>query len=112
MESSSRIIYEGPFFTIIANGAEVGLSHLFFVKLKSAEDEIKLIELAAENNVTVVGYNEQKPLWYTLTCSGESAGNTLEMANMFYETGLFADARPDLMSDDQVGDADRINEVL
>ncbi len=97
--TDSQIIYEGLSFTT-ENGTEVTLSHLLYVKLKSEKDESKLLELATENHVTVVGNNEYMPLWYTLACSKESSGDALVIANKFYETGLFTEAQPDLMSDD------------
>lgn len=40
--------------------------------------------------------NEFMPLWYTLSCDNESAGDALQMANEFYESGLFEFAEPDL----------------
>lgn len=39
------------------------------------------------------------PEWFVLSCDNESKGNALEMANSFYESGLFAAAEPDLMED-------------
>jgi hypothetical protein len=39
------------------------------------------------------------PLWYTLSCTTESSGNALEMANLFFESDLFSAAEPDLMGD-------------
>ena len=96
----SEILYEAPFFKT-ENGVEVGLSHLFYVKLKSEDDVSKLNKLADENIVEVIGNNEYMPLWYTLSCSKESTGNALQLANKFYESGLFEEAQPDLMSDDK-----------
>lgn len=96
----SEILYEAPFFKT-ENGVEVGLSHLFYVKLKSESDVSKLNKLADENIVEVIGNNEYMPLWYTLSCSKKSTGNALELANKFYESGLFEEAQPDLMSDDK-----------
>lgn len=93
------IIYEAPYFQSI-NGTEVGLSHLYYVKLKSDKDVSKLMELASINKVDIIGNNEYMPLWYTLSCSKESTGNALELANKFYETNLFEASEPDLMSDD------------
>ena len=93
------IIYEAPYFQT-ENGTEVGLSHLYYVKLKSDKDVSKLMELASINKVDIIGNNEYMPLWYTLSCSKESTGNALELANKFYETNLFEASEPDLMSDD------------
>jgi hypothetical protein len=49
--------------------------------------------------VEIVGNNGFMPLWYTLSCSKNSKGNALEMANTFYETGFFSNvAEGDLSS--------------
>lgn len=37
------------------------------------------------------------PLWFTLSCSKESSGNALEMANLFYESNLFEASEPEFM---------------
>ncbi|HQW16378.1 MAG TPA: hypothetical protein PKY86_08100 [Niabella sp.] len=90
-------LYQTPFFET-ASKSEVGLSHLFYVKLKSSDDKNALMQLAKENNIEVLGYNRFSPLWYTLQCTKFSKGNALGMANKFYETTLFAYAQPDLMA--------------
>ena len=93
------ILYSSPFF-FTENGVLVGISHLFYVKLKNAGDFVQLEKTAKENNIKILGNNHFMPLWYTLACSKESAGNALEMANVVYETGLFSEAIPDIMTDD------------
>lgn len=97
----SNIIYAGKYFTN-SDGEEVGLSHLFYVKLKKEADLQKLEKLAEAHNVEILGNNEYMPLWYTLACSKESSGNSLEMANLFYESNLFTSCQPDLLCDDDL----------
>jgi hypothetical protein len=64
-------------------------------------DDINVLEsFASENNVEILGNNKFMPLWYTLACTKSSAGNALKMANLFYESGKFSAAEPDLMVDD------------
>ncbi|MGQ7868298.1 S8 family serine peptidase [Sunxiuqinia sp. sy24] len=95
---SKQVLYVSSFL-LTQDDSEVGLSHLFYVKLKNAGD-IKLLEgLAVENNVEILGKNKFMPLWYTLACSKDSKGNSLEMANLFYESGRFHSSEPDLMAD-------------
>lgn len=94
------IVYSGNFYTT-PDKIEAGLSHLFYVKLKHADDVVILIDFANSTNVKILGNNKYLPLWYTLACTNESDGNALEMANMFYESGLFEAAQPDLMTDDR-----------
>ena len=95
--SNSSIVYHAPYY-ISASGEEVGISHLFYVKLKSKADESKLVQLAEKHNVEVLGYNKYLPLWYTLSCTDQSTGNALQMANLFYETGLFQASEPSIMT--------------
>jgi len=61
-----------------------------------------LQQFAEENKVTILGRNGYMRDWYTLSCTNESAGNALDMANIFYETGLFEACQPDLMCDDDL----------
>lgn len=84
------------------DSVEIGLSHLFYVKLKKEQDIILLNELAKTKNVKIIGQNDFMPLWFTLSCSKESDGNALQMANYFYETGLFVASEPDFLVDDLI----------
>ena len=107
----AEVIYEAPYFRT-EEGYEVGLSHLLYVKLKDKGDESVLLRLAADNGVEVIGYNEFMPLWYTLSCSSKSMGNALEMANRFYETGLFAAAEPSFVAEIVMNSAEAPNDPL
>lgn len=93
----SSIIYEAPFFSFTNGGEEYGLSHLFYVKLKRSEDITMLEMIAKESKVQIIGNNSYRPLWYKLACNNMSLGNSLEMANRFYEAGCFEASQPDLM---------------
>lgn len=88
--------YSAPFFTTDNQGI-VGLSHLFYVTLLTLDDTVLLKGMAAQNWVEILGSNPFRPLWFTLACSRFSAGNALDMSNVFYESGLFAYAEPDIM---------------
>lgn len=95
----SDILYDAPCFTSM-EGADLGLSHLFYVKLKSPQDVDDLLSMASECGVEVLGNNEYMPLWYTLTCTNESDGNALEIANRFYESGKFRSCQPCFVSNE------------
>ena len=91
------IVYHSPFY-IVGDATEAyGVSNLFYVKLKSSDDFDKLEELAKEYKVEILGDNKLLPLWFTLLCDKESAGDAIDMANAFYESGLFEHAEPDIM---------------
>ena len=99
-----HVLYEAPFL-FTPDAEEVGLSHLFYVKLKKEADLEELQRLADENQVTILGHNKFMPLWYTLACSSESSGNALEVANIFFESGFFAAAEPDFLVEFEPGSA-------
>ncbi len=90
------ICYEGPFYKNQSN-IEAGLSHVFYVKLKKEQDENVLDNYAKENKVKIIERDKYMPLWFTLSCSKESSGNALEMANLFYESNLFEASEPEFM---------------
>lgn len=101
LKEKAEILYEAPFF-LTEESQEVGLSFLFYVKLKKDSDISNLENIARKSKVEIIGYNEFMPLWFTIACTKFSSGNALELANYFYETGLFAESQPDLMSDDNL----------
>lgn len=84
-------------FFYTPDSLEVGLSHLFYVRLKRQGDLSKLARLAAKYNVEILGNDKFMPLWYTLACSKNSKGDALQMANLFYETNLFIATVPDFI---------------
>lgn len=81
-------------------GKGIGMSDYFYVKLKNANDYDKLIQLSKEKRVEIVERNKFMPLWFTLRCTTETKNNTLELANSFFESGLFSSAVPDFLYDD------------
>ncbi|MBE6283309.1 MAG: hypothetical protein E7098_03085 [Mediterranea massiliensis] len=91
------IVYHSPFY-IVGDATEAyGVSNLFYVKLKSRDNFGKLEELAKEYKIEILGDNKLLPLWFTLSCDKQSAGDAIDMANTFYESGLFEHAEPDIM---------------
>jgi subtilisin family serine protease len=99
LTDNEYILYEAPFY-ITANGIEVGVSHLFYVRLHDEIDIVKLEQLAKQNKVEILGNNYYMPLWFTLSTSKHSKGIALEMANLFYEEGVFKHSYPDLMTNE------------
>jgi subtilisin family serine protease len=91
------IIYQSDFYTD-SSGESIGISHLFRVKLKTDSDKDKLYEMADKYKVEVLGYNEFLTTWYTLSCDIHSEDDALQMANLFYESGLFEASEPDIMT--------------
>ncbi len=56
--------------------------------------------MALENKVQIIEQNKFMPLWYTLRCTKSTRYNSLEIANFFYETGLFASSMADFLTND------------
>ncbi len=95
----SMISYQGPCF-YSSSGKRLGLSHFFYVKLSDTSGFDDLQRLASEYDVDIIGNNSFMPLWYLLGCNTDSRIDALKMANLFYETGLFASSQPDLIEED------------
>ena len=93
----SEIFYIAPSFKV--NGKQVSLTQYFYVKLHEEQDLKILIDLAVKHGIEIVGNSEFRPLWHILSCDKNSNGNSLQMANLFYETGYFASSQPDLIED-------------
>ncbi len=92
------VAYRAPFFKM-PNGQSIGISHLLYVKLKAEGGKKRLSQLAKELNVKIVGNNKFMPLWYTLAVDKNSKGDALQVANQLFESGSFAIAEPDFLSD-------------
>lgn len=93
--------------THTVSGQRGGISNNFYVKLFKYNDRNKLLELAEKYSIQVIGYNEFMPLWYTLSCERESLLNSIEAANLFYETGLFESTEPELLYHDLLMSSDQ-----
>jgi hypothetical protein len=74
-----------------------GLTGEFTVKLKSPSFYGQLEELALQNNCVIVKDNWPLEDHYMLSISKTSEFNSLQTANLFYETGLFEYASPDFV---------------
>ena len=95
--SEDKILYKSQAYTN-SKGVDVFVSHLFYVKLKSAEDYPVLQRMADENGVEIIGeVGARLDLWYKLACSAQSDCDAVAMSARFYESGLFQYAEPDIM---------------
>ena len=75
----------------------IGLSNFFYVKLKEEKDTILLREMAERIECMIIEQDPYMPLWFTLSITEASIVNAMEAANVFYESGLFQYAEPDLI---------------
>jgi len=97
--SDNDILYSSPLFST-NDGEEIGVSHLFYVQLRSSIDITLLEKLSKKYNVKILGHNSYMPLWYTLACSKNTKGNTLEIVNIFRDSNQFQSVSPDVMVKD------------
>ncbi|MDR2882552.1 MAG: S8 family serine peptidase [Alistipes sp.] len=95
-ETLSSALYWAPYYRA-EDGGEIGITNLFLVLLKPGTDLAQLEELAKENSVELLGADKDIQGWYYLACTNMSKGNSLEMANLFYETGLFEESNADFI---------------
>lgn len=79
----------------LSDGRELTPGFLFFAKLKSVSDSKQVEKLARKYNVVIVGVDDFINC-HELVCTNESKGNSIEIANKFYESGLFEYAIPNI----------------
>lgn len=88
LKQHNNIIAVSPYF-FINDTTSIGTSHLFYVKLKAINDTSLLQAYADTFNVDIVSQFKFMPLWYRLSINKNTQGTSIEIANLFYETGLF-----------------------
>jgi hypothetical protein len=89
----SLTVYWSPYYRH-PDGEEMRVTEMFTVVLKPGTTVEQLKELAAENGVEMIGRDEFTANWYHLACTRLSSGHALQMANLFFKSGLFEDAFP------------------
>jgi subtilisin family serine protease len=80
---------------------KIGLSNFFYVKLKSLADTTVLMQMADNTKCIIIEQDYFMPLWFVLSITEQAELNSMETANVFYESGLFQAAEPNLMIDIQ-----------
>ena len=96
-EYRNSIVYSAPIVKD-HNGNELGITNIFYVKLKRIQDIALLQDFAAETGTKILS-DSFLSLWYMLSCSQDSSGNALELSNRAYESGLFAAVDLELSGD-------------
>ena len=90
------IIYAAPFFRT-EDGSELGITNILSVQLPESQQFETLKRIAEYNNLEILGENQYEPNVYYLSCTKDSKGNALEMANLIYESGLVEYAAPEFI---------------
>ena len=81
-------------YVIGDDSVSVRMSNHFYIKVRSHSDYEKLSLLAKETNVILAGEVPYMDEWYDLVVANSLYDNSLDMANYFFETGLFEDVDP------------------
>ena len=89
----THTFYWAPYYRM-EDGTEIVPTELFTVIFKPGTTLKQLEKLAKENSVEMIGWdpNEYASHWYYLVCTNQSKGNSIQMANRFYESGLFEES--------------------
>lgn len=93
---SDKIIYKSFSYICPQTSKEMYLTHRFYVRLKCANDYGILQKYANKYNVEIEGEGAM-PLWYIMECVHNEHYNALELANIFYESGLFEVSEPEFI---------------
>ena len=94
LNKSKEIEIANCFYKHETENADVGITNKFVVKLFSLGDVLELEKVAKETNTKILEQNALDPNVFVLCVDKNSKGNTLEMANYFYKTGLFDFSEP------------------
>jgi subtilisin family serine protease len=80
------------------NDKEIGaLTEQFIVRLKTNTSTTQLQRLVIQTRTQIIQQYEYDKQTYILAVNKNSQGNALEMANLFYESGLFEWSEPDFL---------------
>ena len=97
-EVLSSALYWSPFYHLKdTESCEIRMMSMFTVILKPSTTLQQIAELAEQNAVEMLGFDRAvyASNWYYLACTHRSNGNSLEMANLFFESSdLFETAWP------------------
>lgn len=92
-----RIIYRTQSYKSPKDSTnDIFVTDRFNVKLRHANDYSILQQMATLYHVEVLS-DTILPLWHTLQCTRLTQYNALELANIFYESGNFAAAKPEFL---------------
>lgn len=94
LKSNPYINHVNLFFKRGDSIASIGISNIFYIKLKSSADYSILQERANAKGAIIEKQIPFMPLWYQLKLNPNSIENTLTLTSEFWETGLFEDIDP------------------
>lgn len=91
------VLYQMTSFVTSDTTQDMFVTHRFYVKLKQPNDTI-LLHNFVEQHQAEIEQEGDFPLWYIIRCGLSSQQDALSLANIFYESGLFAVAEPEFIN--------------
>ncbi len=82
---------------IMGNLCVLSYSNLFYVSVKDTNNLTDLYNAVQETNTSIVLQNIYRRNSFILATNKNSTGDALQMANYFFETGLFEASEPDIV---------------
>ena len=79
------------------NKTNKGLTNRFYVQLYDISDTLLLKSYAVAHDVELLYAVPYMPDWFVLSCSYACPLDALDMANLFFESDLFASAEPEFV---------------
>jgi subtilisin family serine protease len=99
IKSNPNINHVNLFFKRGDSISSIGISNIFYVKLKSSADFSLLQERGNEKGAIIEKQIPFMPHWYQLKLNPNSVENTLTITSELWETGLFEDIDPGFLFD-------------
>ena len=97
IEDLEHVIYQTQSYQTDHQGRNMFVTHRFYVRLNKSDDAATLKELANQYHAVIEEENAVFALWYVLRWDWGCQYNALELANIFYETGLFSATEPEII---------------
>ena len=95
-----RIVYRITSYISNEDSTDIFVTDKFYVKLKTSDDIQKLQQMANTYEVEILD-NYTLARWYVLGCTTNTEYNALQMANIFYESGMFEACEPEFIGLEQ-----------
>lgn len=91
-----EVVYVAPYYKT-SDGQDIGISNIFEARPKGEQGFARFEKVAEEYGLIILGQDTQDKSLYRVSCTKESRGNALEMANLLYESGVVDYAAPSFL---------------
>ena len=96
IEDIDHVLYLAPSFKR-EDGGNMFVTHRFYVRLNNINDFPILQKMIKKYGAEIEKPDDKSKICYTLQCGLPSSYSALELANIFYESGLFASTEPEFI---------------